>query len=149
MKDNKSIKKDIIKGTKVSREAIYYAALFTLGAIVSTVLAFIGKANENKGLLIYALVLLPIFVTAALVAARFICVSVGTVCKKGDVLVIKTYFMTKRYNISEIKKLSVVQHKDGEITEIKFDYRENTAKYTFNNMTKDEVTRLKRATLKK
>ena len=149
MKDNKSTKKDIIKGTAVSREGIYYTSLFTLGAIVSVILAIVGKANENKGLTIYASVLLPIFVISALVAARFVCISVGTVCKKGDVLVIKTFFMTRRYNVDEIKKFSVVQHKDGEITEIKFDYRDNAVDYTFKNMTKEEAAHFKRATLKK
>lgn len=149
MKDKQSIKKDIIKGTKISREGIYYTALFTLGAIVAAILVFVGMAKENKGLTIYASVLLPIFVISALVAARFVCISVGTVCKKGDVLVIKTFFMTRRYNVGEIEKLYVTQSKDEKITEIKIAYRDNVVDYTFKNMTKEEAAHFKRATLKK
>ena len=149
MKDKQSIKKDIIKGPKISREGIYYASLFTLGAIVAAILVFVGMAKENKGLTIYASVLLPIFVISALVAARFVCISVGTVCKKGDVLVIKTFFMTRRYNVGEIEKLYVTQSKDEKITEIKIAYRDNVVDYTFKNMTKEEAAHFKRATLKK
>ena len=145
MKDKSQNTKEVITRSKANRESLYYTALFTLGAIAAVVLICIGKANANKGLTIYAAVLLPIFVIAALVAARSFCVSINTVHKKCDTLVIKTYFMTRKYNVGQIKRFSLTQDKDGTLTEVKMIYRGNAIRHTFKKMTKEEAAHFKRA----
>lgn len=145
MKATSTNKKDLIFGDKPSLESLYYTALFSLGAIAAMVLICIGKANANKGLTIYAAVLLPIFVIAALVATRSFCVSINTVHKKCDTLVIKTFFMTRKYNVGQIKRFSLTQSKDGTLTEVKMIYRGNAVRHTFKKMTKEEAAHFKRA----
>ena len=144
MKDNLQNKKEAIIGSRANRESLYYTILFTLGAIAAAVLICLGSAKANKGLTNYAAVLLPIFVIAALVFARFSYVSANTVHKNNGVLVIKTFFITRKYNVSEIEKFALMQSKNGEITEVKIIYREKTFYHTFKKMTKEEAARLKR-----
>lgn len=145
MKNNLQNTKEVITRSKANRESLYYTILFTLGAIAAAVLICLGSAKANKGLTIYAAVLLPIFVIAALVAARSFCVSMNTVHKKCDTLVIKTFFMTRKYNVSEIEKFALMQSKNGEITEVKIIYRKKAFYHTFKKMTKEEAAHFKRA----
>lgn len=145
MKNNLQNTKEVITRSRANRESLYYTILFTLGAIAAVVLICLGSAKANKGLTIYAAVLLPIFVIAALVAARSFCVSMNTVHKKCDTLVIKTFFMTRKYNVSEIEKFALMQSKNGEITEVKIIYRKKAFYHTFKKMTKEEAAHFKRA----
>jgi hypothetical protein len=141
--------KDVIKGFKVSRESIYYTSLFGVAFIVSIVLAFIGKAQHNKGLVVYASVLIPLFLIAASVSARFISLSKNTIYVQDGVLVIKTFFATRHFEIDQIKKLTSATSGTDGITSINVTYHEKTVRYKFKNLTKDEAMQIKRAVSKR
>lgn len=147
MKDISQIEKskNVIKGFKASRESIYYTCLFGVAFAVSVALAFIGKAQQNKALVVYACILIPLFLISTCVAVRFVFLTKNTVYTKDGVLVIKTFFTTRRFKISDIEKLtSTTSGADG-ITTMNVTYRSKTVRYKFKKFTKDEAQQIRRA----
>ena len=64
--------KDVIRGSRLSRESIYYTALFGVAFIVSIALLLIAIKQSNTGLIIYSSILIPVFLISSIIAARFI-----------------------------------------------------------------------------
>ena len=136
--------KDVILGFRVSRESIYYTALFSVAFVISLVLLFIAIKQGNSGLTIYASVLVPVFLTSAVIAARFTSLSKNKIYVDNGILVIKTFFATNKFKTSSIQKLTSAQH-DKNVTSIKITYKNQIHKYNFKNFTKEEASHLKRA----
>lgn len=145
MKDISSFEKtkDVIAGRHISKESIYYTVLFGIALIVSVALMIVACAQDNKGLKIYAAVLIPLFVLATSVSARFTCISKNKIYIKNGSIVIKSFFVTRKFNISEIKKLTSAQFGKEGLTSIKLKYREKTFKYTFKSLTKEDVAKIR------
>ena len=148
MKDILTNKRTTVFKSRLNRESIYYTALFCIGAIVAVVLRYIGKAKANKGLMTYASVLIPVFIVAALVAVRFAITSRNPIYAKENKLVVKSYFITRRYNVAEIEKLTVAQNGSNGLTYVNITYRYKTANYIFKSITKEEVAHLRRVASK-
>ena len=138
-------KKEIITGFRVNLESVYYAVLFTLGAIAASVLTYIGNSKNNKGLVTYSAILIPIFAICALVAIRFALVSKNTIYKKSYMLVMKTFFFTFRIPIYEIERLTAAQNGATGITSVNLTYRGKTVNFEFKKISKEEVAHLRRA----
>jgi hypothetical protein len=136
--------KDVIKGFRLSRESLYYAILFGVAFAVSLVLLFIAIKQENKGLIIYSSILIPIFLISASVATRFTVLSKNKIYVDNGILVIKTFFATKKFKTADIKKLTSAQHEKN-ITAIKITYQNRVHKFNFKNFTKEDLTHMKRA----
>lgn len=147
MKDN-SNKKDVITGTKISRESLYYIILFGIAALFSLVLLVIGIVQGNKKLIIYSAIILPLFVIASALAARGAYVSRSTVYTDGDTLFIKSFFRTEKIRIKEIEKLSAAKNDKTGKTSVKITHAKKVSKYTFKNFNKEEISHLRRATSK-
>ena len=145
MKNNNKQKKVIITGRRISRESIYYTALFTLALAVSIALLVIARKTGNKGLTIYSAILIPVFSICTLISTRFACISKNTIHVNKKTLVIKTFFITRRVNVAVIKKLTIAQNEKDGITSIKLTLRDKTLRYSFKNFTKDEATQLRHA----
>ena len=147
MKNTKGNKnsKEVILGFRVSRESIYYTSLFGVAFIISLVLLCIAVSRHNKALTIYAAILVPLFIVTASIAARFTCLSKNKIHVKDGFLVIKTFFVTRRFKIAEIKKITSAQSGSDSATSLKITYRDKTFKYTFKNFTKEQASQLKRA----
>ena len=144
MKEAKKENKDVIIGFKANRESIYYTSLFSVAFAASILLLIFGKTQNNKGLVTYASVLIPVFLISALIAARFTCVGKNKVYLTKNTLVIKTFFITRKFKTSEIKKLTSAQYGDG-CTSLNIKYHQKTYKYNFKNITKDDVSKIKHA----
>lgn len=136
--------KDIIKGFRLSRESLYYAILFGVAFAVSLVLLFIAIKQENKGLIIYSSILIPIFLISASVATRFTVLSKNKIYVDNGILVIKTFFATKKFKTADIKKFTSAQNEKN-ITAIKITYQNRVHKFNFKNFTKEDLTHMKRA----
>ena len=145
MKDKNKVKKEVITGFFVNRESIYYSVLFTLAFMVSIALLVIAKSKSNKGLVIYSAILIPLFFIATAVAIRCVCISKNKIHVKGGKLVIKTFFITRRIPISAIKKLTVAQFGDKNLTSVKLSLRDKAFRYKFKSFTKEEAAHLRRA----
>lgn len=144
MKEAKKENKDVIIGFKANRESIYYTSLFSVAFAASILLLIFGKTQNNKGLVTYASVLIPVFLISALIAARFTCVGKNKVYLTKNTLVIKTFFITRKFKTSEIKKLTSAKYGDG-CTSLNIKYHQKTYKYNFKNITKDDVSKIKHA----
>ncbi len=138
-------KKEVISGAKISRESLYYTILFGLGAMVAAALIYIGVAKANKGLMIYSIVILPILFIAALISARFTCVSKNTIHKKNGKLILKTFFITRKHKICDIVRLSAKQNGTNGTTSVNITNHIKTVNYTFKKLTNEEIARLRRA----
>ena len=136
--------KNVIRGERLSRESIYYTSLFGLAFIVSLVLLFIAIKQGNNGLIIYSSILIPVFLISALVAARFTVLSKNKIYVDNGILVIKTFFATKKFKTADIKKFTSAQHENN-VTAIKITYQNKVHKFNFKNFTKEEITHMKRA----
>ncbi len=148
MKDITSIakSKEVITGLRVNRESVYYTALFGAAFLLSVALLIISLVQENKGLTIYASVLVPLFLVASLVAARSVCVSKNKIYVRRGVLVIKSFFCTRRIEIASIERLTAANFGNKGQTSVNVTYGNKTAKYIFKNLTKEEIAHLRRAT---
>ena len=146
MKENltKENTKNVIKGFRLSRESVYYTSLFSVAFVVSLVLLFIAIGQENTGLIIYSSILIPIFLSCAIVAARFTVLSKNKIYVENGTLVIKTFFATKKFKTADIRKFTSAQHENN-VTAIKITYQNKIHKFNFKNFTKEDLTHMKRA----
>lgn len=148
MKDISSIEKskDVITGFGVNKESVYYICLFGAASITSLVLLIISYIQRNSGLKIYSWILLPVFIICTAIAARYTFVSKNKIYVQNGVLVIKSFFITRKFEIEKIKKLtSATNNKDG-ITIINITYGTKTVNYKYKSITKEEVAHLRHAT---
>ena len=149
MKDNsQSRSKDVIKGNPLNKETLYYSILFGVGFIVILVLMILGCCYHNPGLAIYAGILTPIFLAVSLLSLRYTLVSMDTIYAEEGVLVVKTLLSTKKFEIAKIDKLTAATNNNDNVTTINITVGENTARYEFKNITKDEIAHLRRVTSK-
>ena len=144
MQKTKNESKETIIGLKINRESIYYTALFSLAFLASIALLIFGKLQFNDGLVIYASVLMPVFLICAVIAARFTCVTKDKIYIADGTLVIKKFFITRKFKTSEIKKLTSAQYAGG-LTSLNIKYNGKTYNYSFKNLTKDDVTKIRHA----
>ena len=151
MKDikKKENTKEVITGLRISRESIYYTALFGVAFILSLVLLFIAISQSNKALTIYASVLVPVFLISTLIAVRFTCFTKNRIYVEDEVLVIKTFFTTRKFSIKKIKKLTFPQSEGETVTSVNITYCDQTFRYNFKNLEKEEAQHLKRAVSKR
>ena len=72
MKDINEIErsKEVIRGDKLSREALYYTILFGAASLINLVLLIFSIVHKNSGLTVYTSVLEPLFILAALIAHK-------------------------------------------------------------------------------
>ena len=150
MKDisSKKAHKDVITGFKVNKETVYYTCLFGVAFLISIALMLVGKAQENKGLITYASFLIPLFLSATAVAARFVYVSKSTVYASEGMLVIKTFFRTAKIEIARIQTLKTVKQTDKNATYVQIGHSGRVEGFGLKRLTKEEVTHLRRATSK-
>lgn len=148
MKDISSIEKskDVIKGLEINRESVYYTALFGAASVVSLVLLIISYVQRNAGLKIYSWILLPIFLIGTLAAARYAFVSKNRIYTKCGVLVIKSFFITRHFEIAKIEKLTAAKFGDKGLASVNITYGEKSFKYTFKDCSKEEINELRRLT---
>lgn len=150
MKDISSIEKskDVISGLHVSKEGLYYIALFGAASITAAVLLIIAYVQHNSPLKIYSFVLLPLFLILTAVAARFTYVTKNRVYVKDGTLVIKSFFLTRKLKTEKIDKLTAAKNGETEITSVNITYCTKTYKYKFKNFTKEDISHLRRVTSK-
>ena len=140
--------RDVIVGHKISKESIYYTALFGVAMIVAIALLFVSISQNNTGLTIYSSCLIPLFLMSTAIAARCIFISKDKMYVENGTLVIKKFFSTKKYSIDKIEKLKVTKNYEKDNTAVKITHKNETAKYIFKNFTKEDGAHLKNATFK-
>ena len=140
--------KEVIKDYGINKESIYYICLFGAAVITSLVLLIIAYSQRNSGLKIYSWILLPTFILATVMAVRYAYTFKDKIHVVGDVLVIKSFFATKRYEINKIKKLTAATNNTDGITTVNIIYNKSVTKYKFTSITKEEIAHLRRATSK-
>lgn len=143
MNDTNKQTKDVITGRRINRETIYYAALFTLALAASIVLLISAKVKNNKGLLIYSAILIPVFAICVISAVRAAYVSKNRMYVKGEVLIIKSFFYTRKIKINAIKRLTVTKGKKDGFTSIKLSLRDKTVRYSFKDFSKEDSAHLR------
>lgn len=150
MKDINEIErsKEVIRGDKLSREALYYTILFGAASLINLVLLIFSIVHKNSGLTVYTSILEPLFILAALIALRCTLISQDTIYIEDKTLVIKRFFETKRIAIANIDKLSCATDTKGETTQIKIVCGKETMKFKYKNFTKENVAHIKRAVAK-
>lgn len=148
MKDISSIEKskNVIKGLEINRESVYYTALFGVASLVSLVLLIVSYVQRNTGLKIYSWILLPVFAVCTLVAARYAFVSKSRIYTKCGVLVIKSFFVTRHFEIAKIEKLTAAKFGENDLASVNITYGEKSFKYTFKGCSKEEINELRRIT---
>ena len=146
MKDISSIEKskDVVYGLGVNRESIYYTALFGAASLTALVLLIISYAQKNTALKIYAWVLLPVFAICTVIAARYSIQSKNKVYAQCGVLVIKSFFATRKFEIMKIEKLTAATNNKDGVTTVNVCYGGRTFNYKFKSMTKEEIAHLRR-----
>ena len=148
MKNNSKTPRDVILGKKINRETVYYTALFGAATITALILLFIAYSQGNKELKIYSYVLAPLFFAATAVSARYTCFTKDRIHAQDGVLVIKTFFRTRKLKIAKIEKLTALKSGDDKRTSVKITYLGKVLNYKFKNITKEEVAHLRRTTSK-
>lgn len=146
MKESNTQKKakEIIVGEKISKEGIYYAALFGAALITSIVLLIVSTKRIYRGLTIYSSVLIPLFAIACAWAVRYIMTCKNRIYIENGELVIKSFFANRRFKISEIKKFTANHNENTGLALIKISYGENNCSYKLN-ITKEQTLKLKRS----
>lgn len=139
--------RDVIKGTKLSREALYYSILFGVAFVVSVVILVFGIIFKSGGLIAYASVLTALFLVGSLAAVRFTLISRDTIYVENGQLVIKSFTGTKSFKITKITKLSAVTDEKN-VTKVKITTGKQHTKYKFRNLTKEDIANLKSVTSK-
>ena len=145
MKETNTNKKEVIVGAKMNLESLYYTVLFLAGSIVAGLLIYRGVVRNNKSLMIYSIVLLPILFIAGLIALRFACVSKNTIYKKKNKLVVKKFFITRKHRLCDIVRLTAAQNGADGTTAVNITNHRKTINYTFKKLTNEEVAHLRRA----
>jgi hypothetical protein len=150
MKDISSIEKskDVVYGLGVNRESLYYTALFGVASVTALVLLITSYAQKNTALKIYAWILLPIFAIFTLIAARYSFVSKNKIYAQCGVLVIKSFFITRKFEILKIEKISAATNNKNGVTAVNVFYGGKTYNYKLKSMTKEEIAHLRRVTSK-
>ena len=150
MNDISTVKnsKDVIRGTRLNRETLYYTVLFGAAAVTSLVLFILGICYKSAGLMIYTGILLPLFTLSALAMLRLTLISKDTICVEAGTLVIKSFFVTRRIAISDLGKVTAATNNRTGVTTINITYGKTTLSYTYKNFTKEEIAHLRRATSK-
>ena len=150
MKDISSAKnsKDVIRGTRLNRETLYYTVLFGVAAITSLVLFILGISYRNTGLIVYTAILMPLFTLSALATLRLTVISKDTICVENGTLVIKSFLVTRRIAIADLGKVTVATNNKNNVTTINITYGKTTVSYTYKDFTKEEIAHLRRATSK-
>lgn len=141
-------KREVIRGHRVNRESIYYTALFGVALVTSIVLLIIGIVGKTKGLIIYTAILVPVFALADLAALRYTLVSKDTLYIEDSKLVIKSFFKTRVIPVSLIDKLTAATNNKNNVTTVNITYEKESVSYKFNDITKEDIARLRRATSK-
>ena len=150
MKDISSIEKskDVITGLGVNKESAYYTALFSLASITAMVLMIISYVQKNTGLKIYSWILLPIFIICTAIAARYTFVSKNTIYVQCGILAVKSFFITRKFEIGKIEKITAATNNKNGISTVNVIYGGKTFNYEYKSMTKEEIAHLRRATSK-
>ena len=150
MKDISSIEKskDVVYGLGVNRESLYYTALFGAASVTALVLLFISYAQKNTALKIYAWILLPIFAICTAIAARYAFASKNKIYAHDGVLVIKSFFITRKFEIAKIEKLTAATNNKSGVTTVNVFFGGRNYNYKLRSMTKEEIAHLRRATSK-
>lgn len=150
MKDISSIEKskDIVYGLSVNRESLYYTALFGAASITALVLLIISYAQKNTALKIYAWILLPVFALCTLIATRYSFASKNKIYAQRGILVIKSFFITRKFEILKIEKISAATNNKNGVTAVNVFYGGKTYNYKLKSMTKEEIAHLRRVTSK-
>ena len=150
MKDISSIEKskDVVYGLGVNKESVYYTALFGAASLTALVLLIISYAQRNTALKIYAWILLPIFAICTVIAARYSFASWNKIYAHCGVLVFKSFFITRKFEIAKIEKLTAATNNKDGVTTVNVCYGDRTFNYKFKSMTKEEIAHLRRATSK-
>ncbi|MBQ7344007.1 MAG: hypothetical protein IJW53_04500 [Clostridia bacterium] len=148
MKDISSIErsKDVVYGLGVNRESVYYSILFGAASITALVLLIISYAQKNTALKIYAWILLPIFLVCTVIAARYAFASKNKIYAQCGVLVIKSFFITRKFKIASIEKISAATNNKSGVTTVNVFYDKRTYNYKLKSMTKEEIAHLRRVT---
>ena len=136
--------KDVIRGSRLSRESIYYTALFGVAFMVSIALLLIAIKQSNTGLIIYSSILIPVFLISSIIAARFIALNKNKIYVENGTLVIKTFFANRTFKTANIQKFTSANHENN-VTAIRITYHNKVHKFSFKNFTKEEITHMKRA----
>ena len=150
MKDISKIKKskDVITGHSINKESVYYICLFGAAVITALILLIIAYIQRNSGLKIYSWILLPFFSLCTAIAARYTYVGKSKIYVLDGVLVIKSFFATRKFRIEKIEKLtSATNNKDG-VTALNIGYKGKVINYKFKTITKEEIAHLRHATSK-
>ena len=150
MKDISSIEKskDVVLGLCINRESVYYSALFGTASLTALVLLIISYAQRNAGLKIYSWILLPVFVICTAIAARYAFVSKNKIYAQCGTLVIKSFFVTRKYEIAKIDKLTAATNNKDGVTSVNVIYGRSTHNYKYKSITKEEIAHLRRVTSK-
>lgn len=150
MKDISSIKKskETIIGLRVNKESLYYSILFGVATLVAIVLMIFAFSHNNPGLKIYSCILTPIFAVLSAIAIRFTVMSKDKIHVVDGVLVIKSFFCTRKIKVADIEKLTAAKFGTKGLTSVNITYCGKTAKYIYKNMTKEEIALLRRSTSK-
>ena len=138
--------KSYIKGKPISKEALYYSILFSVSFIVGVVILFIGLANKNKGLSLYAGIITPIFLILAITAAIYLIKHREAIYVEENDLVIKQLFSTGRFTIAKIKKITAATNNTNGITTVNVTCQGKVKGYKFKNISKEEIAQLRRVT---
>lgn len=150
MKDISSMEKskEVISGLRANRESLYYTILFGAASIVAVVLLIVAFVQKNSPLKVYTYIMLPVFALATTAAARYTFVSKDRIYTKCGVLVIKSFFITRRFKIENIDRLTAATNNKDNVTTVNVVVGDRTASYKFKNMSKEEIAHLRRATQK-
>ena len=116
-----------------------------MGTVVAAVLLYLGKTKANKGLTVYSAILIPVFAVCSLLAVRAACVSKNRIYRKCDKLVVKSFFLTRHFIVSDIERLTAAHNEKTGITSVNITYRGKTAKYRSKSLKKEEIAHLRRA----
>ncbi len=140
--------REVITKTPFNKEFIYYASLFGAAFIISAVMLTVGIIRDNKWLIVYSAIIAPIFLTAALIFARYTQISKDTVYVQDKTLCIKRFCGVAKISIAKITKLTVTSVKNDTKTKIAITCDAKTEKHLIKKMKKEEIAHLKHSTFK-
>ena len=132
----------------LNKETLYYAILFGVAFVTILVLLILGIVNKNTGLIIYTAILTPVFLFSGVAALRYTLISKDTIYVEDKILVIKTFFITGKFPIGSITKLTAGKLTEDDVTSVNITTSDNTVNFKFKNITKEEIAQLRRVASK-